>query len=142
MAYRPDRGGSPKPWKKNCRSGIVPAVTVGPTNILGVLARVYVDDIDARLPLYQELTTDSNPHRFEFGELRLAKVGSFLLIQGADTHIREHSATIAVQDIELVATAIRNAGGELLEGPDPGPNGPRLVASHPDGTIIEYIQLG
>lgn len=111
-------------------------------NVLAALARVYVDDLDAAIPLYQALTGLDEAHRFEFREMRLAKIGSFLLVQGADAEVRSHAATIAVRDIDMTAKTIRDADGELLDGPAPGPNGPRLVARHPDGSIIEYIQLG
>ena len=74
--------------------------------------------------------------------MHLAKVGSFLLVEGADDEVRSHAATVVVRDIDLTAQTIQGAGGELLDGPAPGPNGPRLVACHPDGGIIEYIQLG
>ena len=110
-------------------------------NITGVLARVYVDDIEAALPLYQALT-EAEPHRFGFGTVRLAMTGSFLLIQGADDEIRSRAATIIVRDIDLVAATILDAGGRLLDGPAPGPNGPRLIARHPDGAVVEYIQYG
>lgn len=109
-------------------------------NILGVLARIYVDDLDVALPLYQELSDGEDPHRFEFRHLRLAKVGSFLLIEGAENEVRSHSATIAVRDINAVAHSVEDAGGKLVDGPAVGPNGPRLIARHPDGNIIEYIQ--
>ncbi|AJT42843.1 VOC family protein [Psychromicrobium lacuslunae] len=110
------------------------------SNIVEVVARVYVEDLNAALPLYQQLSGGGDPHRFGFRDIQLAKIGSFLLIQGADEEVRSHTATIAVRDISLVEAAISEAGGALLEGPTPGPNGPRLIARHPDGNIIEYIQ--
>ncbi len=112
------------------------------SNVVAVLARVYVDDIEAAAPLYEALTQGERPHRFNFRDMHLAKIGSFLLVQGADEGVRSHSATVAVRNVGIVAEAISAASGELLEGPDVGPNGPRLVARHPDGTIVEYIQLG
>lgn len=111
------------------------------SNILGSSARIYVDDLDAALPLYQTLAGVEHPHRFTYRHLRLASIGPFLLIEGADDEIRAHAATIAVRDIAAVARAVDEAGGELLDGPAPGPNGPRLIARHPDGNAVEYIQL-
>ena len=32
------------------------------------------------------------------------------------------------------------AGGDVLEGPSPAPNGDRLIARHPDGSVFEYIE--
>lgn len=105
-----------------------------------VLARVYVDNIDDALPFYQELTGLGEQKRFTYRGMRLVKIGVFLLVQGADTKIRSHAATVDVTDVETVAQIIEHAGGKLLEGPAAGPNGPRLIAAHPDGTIVEYIQ--
>ncbi|MFT9008809.1 MAG: VOC family protein [Bifidobacterium sp.] len=110
-------------------------------NIISVLARVYVDDLDGELPLYEELTGDDSPLMFSHDGVRLAKVGAFLLLQGADAEVRAHVATVNVHDMGRVVEAVARAGGELLEGPDPGPNGPRLVARHPDGNVVEYVQL-
>ncbi|GAB3805304.1 hypothetical protein GCM10028798_26900 [Humibacter antri] len=111
-------------------------------NVLAALARVYVDDLDSAVPLYQAIVGLDESHRFEFRGMRLAKVGSFLLVEGADAEARSHVATIAVRDIDMTAQAIEDADGELLDGPAPGPNGLRLVARHPDGSVIEYVQLG
>lgn len=115
-------------------------MTTDRPNLLGALARVYVDDLDAALPLYQELT-DEEPHTFAFRSLRLAKIGLFLLIEGADEEVRSHAATIAVRDIDQVARTVESAGGTVVEGPASGPTGPRLIARHPDGSVLEYIQL-
>ncbi|MGC5166895.1 TetR family transcriptional regulator [Luteimicrobium sp. DT211] len=107
-----------------------------------VLARAYVDDLDAALPLYRELSGGAEPHRFGFRGVRLARVGLFLLVEGADEEIRSRIATVLVDDVDAVARVVASRGGELLDGPAPGPNGPRLVARHPDGNVVEYIQPG
>lgn len=112
-------------------------------NILSVLARVYVDDVEAALPLYDQLTDGAPPHRFDFRDLRLAVIGPFLLIEGADEEIRSHSVTLSVRDLDPVVEALLAAGGEALEGPADGPNGRRLIARQPNGgTVLEYIELG
>jgi hypothetical protein len=110
-------------------------------NVLSVLARVYVDDVDEALPLYQQLT-QTLPHRFEFRGLSLAAIPPFLLIAGAGDEVRSHAATVSVRDLQPVIDAIEAEGGTLVEGPDPGPNGRRLIARHPDGNVLEYIELG
>lgn len=110
-------------------------------NVIRVLARVYVDDLDGSLPLYERLTGDHAPHVFDYGPTRLAQVGDFLVIQSTDDQVRSHAATIAVRTMSPVVEAITQAGGQLLDGPAPGPNGARLVARHPDGNILEYIQV-
>lgn len=112
----------------------------GRQTVVEVLARIYVDDLDAALPLYVALSDGAEPRRFEFGDVRLAWVGSFLLLEGAGKDARGRAATVIVSDMNVAVRAITAAGGELLDGPAPGPNGPRLIARHPDGAVIEYIQ--
>jgi hypothetical protein len=116
------------------------AVTSAQPNILAVLARIYVDDLDPAVPLCRNLAGGEETHAFGFRDVRLAKVGPFLLIEGADEEVRSHASTIVVRDIDAVVRAVEEVGGELLDGPAPGPNGPRLIARHPDGSVIEYIQ--
>jgi predicted enzyme related to lactoylglutathione lyase len=111
------------------------------SNIVRVLARVYVDDLDDALPLYADLAGEPAVRRFSFDGMRLAGVGPFLLIEGAAEDVRDRAATLAVRDLDAVQAAIANAGGVLLSPPAAGPNGARLVARHPDGTVIEYIEV-
>lgn len=111
------------------------------SNIVTVLARAYVDDIDTALPLYRSLT-GAREHRFSFGPMRLARIGAFLLVQGATDDIRAHTATVAVRDMSAVVSAIEEHGGSVLEGPAVGPNGARAVIRHADSTVVEYIEVG
>jgi catechol 2,3-dioxygenase-like lactoylglutathione lyase family enzyme len=109
-----------------------------------VLARVYVDDLEAALPLYRRLAADAPVRRFGFRDVELAWVGPFLLLAGAPEDLapfRDRAATVIVDDVEAVAAEVTAAGGELLEGPAPAPNGARLIARHPDGTVFEYLRI-
>jgi hypothetical protein len=109
-------------------------------NITGVLARVFVPDLDAAIPLYQELSAAGEVHRFGFGDVELARVGPFLLLAGNTAAYRDRVATILVGALAPVITTIEAAGGQVIEGPAPGPNGDRLIARHPDGAVFEYIE--
>jgi predicted enzyme related to lactoylglutathione lyase len=113
---------------------------MGDGNIIDVLARIYVDDLDAALPLYERLTGEAS-HLFRYGAMRLARTGVFLLVEHATPEARAHSATVNVRDITQVVDAVTAAGGELMEGPAAGPNGERLIARHPDGNIVEYVEI-
>jgi hypothetical protein len=44
-------------------------------NILGVLARVFVDDVDGALPVYRAMVDDAEPQCFTCRDVRLARVG-------------------------------------------------------------------
>jgi hypothetical protein len=110
-------------------------------NISEVLARVFVPDIDAAIPLYEELA-QAQAEKFSFRDVELARVGPFLLLAGDATAYLNRTATITVRSLAPVLAALKTAGGEVIEGPAPAPNGPRLIARHPDGSVFEYIELG
>jgi predicted enzyme related to lactoylglutathione lyase len=110
-------------------------------NISKVLARVFVHDLDAAVPLYEELA-QAKAERFGFRDVRLARVGPFLLLAGNTAAYRDRTATIQVASLAPVLAALQAAGGEVVEGPAHGPNGARLIARHPDGAIFEYVETG
>jgi predicted enzyme related to lactoylglutathione lyase len=109
------------------------------SNIIGVIARVYVDDIDAALPLYQRLTGITDVNRFTFRDVELASVGPFLLLSGNTAGYQNRVATIEVAALAPVLESLAETGGEVLEGPAQVSNGSRLIARHPDGSVFEYI---
>ncbi|RSM46004.1 VOC family protein [Amycolatopsis balhimycina DSM 5908] len=111
-------------------------------NIAKVLARVVVDDLDKAIPLYQALSGAEEVQKFGHGPVKLASVGPFLLLraEGAEGYT-DRTATILVFDVAPVVRDIELAGGEIIEGPSAGPNGERLVARHPDGSVFEYIAV-
>ncbi|BDD82396.1 hypothetical protein TPB0596_21590 [Tsukamurella pulmonis] len=109
--------------------------------ITRVLTRVFVDDLDRALPLYEELARET-AHRFDFRDVRLARVGPFLLLAGDTDAYRDRTATVEVSDLTPVLRALADAGAEIVEGPSPAPNGDRLIARHPDGAVFEYIEAG
>ena len=73
--------------------------------------------------------------------MELARVGPFLLLAGDTAAYRNRTATIQVADLAPVLAALESAGGEIVEGPAPAPNGARLIARHPDGAVFEYIEV-
>ena len=110
------------------------------SNVRGVLARVFVSDLDAAMPLYQELAGTTEVRRFGFRGVELAQVGPFLLLAGDTAAYRDRTATLLVESLTPVLAALQAAGAEVVEGPSPAPNGARLIARHPDGAVFEYIE--
>lgn len=110
-------------------------------NISKVLARVFVADLDAAIPLYGELA-QARAEKFSFRDLELARVEPFLLLAGDTAAYCDRTATIQVASLAPVLAALESAGGEIIEGPAPAPNGARLIARHPDGAVFEYIETG
>jgi predicted enzyme related to lactoylglutathione lyase len=75
--------------------------------------------------------------------VELARVGPFLLLAGNTAAYHDRTATIQVASLAPVLAALQAAGGEVVEGLAPAPNGARrLIARHPDGAVFEYIETG
>jgi Na+/melibiose symporter-like transporter len=122
-------------------SGSGGAVVASMPNISKVLARVFVPDLDAAVPLYEELA-QARAEKFGFRDVELARIGPFLLLAGNTAAYRDRTATIQVASLAPVLAALESAGGEVVEGPAPAPKGARLIARHPDGAVFEYIETG
>jgi predicted enzyme related to lactoylglutathione lyase len=107
-----------------------------------VLARVFVDDIDGALPLYEQLSGTNDVKRFRFRDVELAWVGHFLLLSGPADSLTGYQrvATLIVNDVVAAATAVGSNGGSILDGPAEAPNGPRMIARHGDGAVFEYVE--
>jgi hypothetical protein len=52
------------------------------SNILTIFANVEVSDLEAAIPLYQELANGADVRRFTYHELEVGAVGPFLLLCG------------------------------------------------------------
>lgn len=87
-------------------------------NISKMLARVFVSDLDAAIPLYEELA-QARAERFGFRDVELARVGPFLLLAGNTAAYRDWTATIQVASLVPVLAALKSAGGEIVEGRTP-----------------------
>jgi hypothetical protein len=70
-------------------------------NITRVLARVFVADLDAAIPLYEELA-QARAEKFGFRDVELARVGPFLLLAGNTAAYRDRTATIQVTSLTRV----------------------------------------
>ncbi|WP_141923851.1 VOC family protein [Haloactinospora alba] len=111
-----------------------------------VLVRVFVDagDLEETVRYYERLQETTADMRFPFPEmgLRLAAVGSFLVIAGSARDLRPFrttSATLLVADIRPYYERLVAEGAEILFGPREVPTGRAFNARHPDGTVLEYV---
>ncbi|MET7285390.1 VOC family protein [Streptomyces sp. NPDC005573] len=109
--------------------------------ILGATLRICVDDLDTAVPFYESLA-GGTALRFERGGVRVAAVGSFLLMSGPEAELevlRKVTATIAVKDVTEAHRLLTDLGAHVIAGPVPTPAGRNLIAMHPDGSIFEYV---
>lgn len=94
------------------------------SNLNGVLARVAVPDLDSAIPFYQALAGVTDLRRFSFRDVELAWVGPFLLLSGNTAPYLDRVATILVNDLAPVISAVGDAGGQILDGPSAAPTAP------------------
>jgi hypothetical protein len=85
------------------------------SNISKVLARVFVSDLDAAVPLYEKLAR-TRAEKFGFRDVELARVGPFLLLAGDTAAYRDRTATIQVASLAPVLAALESAGGKVMAG--------------------------
>ncbi|AJF65997.1 VOC family protein [Streptomyces vietnamensis] len=112
------------------------------SNIVKVIARVTVPELATAVPFYQELGGAEDASTFQYAGVHLASVSPFLLLSGDKAaEFSDRRATLVVRSLNPVTTALHRAGGRILDGPAPGPNGHRMIARHPDGSVFEYIEL-
>ena len=109
-------------------------------NIRAIIANVPVDDLEAAIPFYQELAGVPSVKRFSYEALQLASIGPFLVYSGDWGDNPKQIATIIVESVAAVVATLEGAGGSLLAGPHDVPNGKRILARHPDGSIFEYLE--
>jgi predicted enzyme related to lactoylglutathione lyase len=105
-----------------------------------MIANVEVESLEDAIPLYRELAGDVDVRRFPYRELELALVGPFLLYAGPLEKYVSQTATVIVDSLDSVLDTLDKAGAEILEAPNDVPNGTRIVARHPDGSVFEYMQ--
>ena len=111
------------------------------SNIRAMIADVEVESLEAAIPFYRELAGDVEVRRFPYRDLELALVGPFLLYSGPLEKYVSQTATVIVDSLDPVLEALSQAGAEVLEAPSRVPNGTRIVARHPDGSVFEYMQV-
>jgi predicted enzyme related to lactoylglutathione lyase len=110
------------------------------SNIRAMIADVEVENLEAAIPFYRELAGDVEVRRFPYRDPKLALVGPFLLYSGPLEKYVSQTATVIVDSLDPVLKALNGSGAEVLEVPSEVPNGTRIVARHPDGSVFEYLQ--
>ncbi|MFF9321473.1 VOC family protein [Streptomyces sp. NPDC014735] len=96
-----------------------------------------------RLRRAPELLGTGPDLRFAFKDTELAAIGDFLVIAGPPAERARYthaSATVIVDDLDEVTTALLGAGAAITTPESTGPTGRFLYARHPGGPEIEYVE--
>lgn len=117
-------------------------------NILSVSARVYLapEHMETGISFYERLLKQSCRIRFVFAKagIEVAAVGSLLLVAGPEAALeplRAIAMTIGVTSLDECRDVLLSEGAVISDGPQEVPTGLNMHARHPDGTLVEYVQL-
>ena len=116
--------------------------TLPTTAVLKTYARVFVDDLDASLPLFERVVGRAADLRFPFEDAELAAVGDLLLIAAPPegrARYRDVLGPLVVEDVDLVRRVLLGLGA-TTEGRFESATGFGYHLRHPDGVVVEYVQ--
>lgn len=113
--------------------------------VIDTLTRVFVHDIDVAVHFYEEVLGKSCGMRFSYAEagLKLAQVGSILIIAGSDEALApllETRMTFLVDSVEEWRSELLGKGAHMVRDAGHVPTGYNMTLRHPDGMVVEYVQ--
>lgn len=116
--------------------------------IKAVYTRVFVseDRLAETIKFYEGLFDEPVRLRFTHAKagLELALAGQVLIIAGPAERLapfRATAATFVVDSVDDYRAVLEKAGADILEPPAATPTGRNMRARHPDGVLIEYVEL-
>ncbi|SUQ58456.1 Glyoxalase-like domain [Raoultella terrigena] len=115
--------------------------------VLNILIRRYimVARFEETVSFYESLIAQKARLRFDYPEydLKLAQVGSVLLIGGTEKSLapfRATHATFLVNDIDAWEKHLPSTGATIINPLKAVPTGWNMLVQHPDGMIAEYVE--
>lgn len=115
--------------------------------VLNILVRrcLPLDRFDAAVSFHEVLIGQKARLRFDYPayQLKLAQVASILFIAGTEQSLApfvDTHATFMVDDLQAYANHLPAVGAEILRPPKIVPTGWNMLARHPDGSLIEYVE--
>lgn len=95
--------------------------------------------------MYEQLLGRACGQRVSYPEagLRLASVGNVLLIAGSDTTLepfRATAMTLLVASLDDCLAQFGALGIDVVKPPTAVPTGRNILARHPDGALVEYVE--
>jgi predicted enzyme related to lactoylglutathione lyase len=113
-----------------------------------VLTRIFIppSEFDESIRFYENLFGCKRDTRFHYSEkgLELASVDTCLLISGSADNLRpfeETRVTYLVDSLDEFRAFLVEQGASILEEPKTVPTGKNMRARHPDGLVVEYVEL-
>lgn len=108
------------------------------------LTRIYLapETMDTTLDFYENVFGERR-FRIQYEGLDLASVGPFFLCAGTEEALkpyRDMNTIVIVDSLADLKEKLHDGGAEILSEPKKLPTGINLVAKHPDGSIVEYVE--
>ncbi|WP_035277727.1 VOC family protein [Actinokineospora spheciospongiae] len=110
--------------------------------VLKTYARVFVDDLDTSLPVFEHVVGRPADLRFPFEDAELAAVGDVLLIAAPAADLpryRESHGPLVVEDVETARRVLLDLGATTVSRFESA-TGFGYHLRHPDGVVVEYVQ--
>lgn len=103
-------------------------------------------DLENSIQFYEKLFGQKCGIRFNYPEkgLELATVASCLLISGSADHLKpflETRVTYLVDSLDDFKEFLLGQGATILEEPKSIPTGMNMRVKHPDGLVVEYVEI-
>ncbi len=115
--------------------------------ILNILTRrcIMIDTFEETVSFYESVIGQKARLRFDYPQydLKLAQVGSVLLIGGSEQSLapfRATHATFLVSDIAAWEQTLPLMGATIINPVKTVPTGWNMLVRHPDGMIVEYVE--
>jgi len=114
--------------------------------ILKTYSRIYPDKLEESIALYTKLTNQKIAQRFTIPEtgVEIAYIGDFILVYGQGDlmkQFRKVHASCIVQEIEEIKLYLLENHSTIITDIQNIPTGKKMIARHPDGIFIEYLEL-
>ena len=110
--------------------------------ILKTYARLWVDDLESAIPLYEAIVGEPAHVRLKFEQAELGGVGDFLLIGGPREATDAYRGTIGpvvVDDLDAAEEELTALGAARIGDRLVAPTGRLMYARHPDGVQVEFL---
>lgn len=111
--------------------------------ILKTCMRVFTNDVDESLKVFEPLHGHGPYMRVKMGEWDIAGIGDVLIVGGTDealAPIRDSIGPFVVNDLEATRRMLEETGAVITKDIIDGPTGQLMYARHLDGTHVEYVQ--
>ena len=114
--------------------------------ILKTYSRVYTSDINKTITFYQNLTGQKVFQHFQLPKMNVevAYIGDFIIISGEGeimNHFRKVHSSCIVEGIEKIKSYLMEQKSTVFLDLQNIPTGRNMIIQHPDGIVIEYLEL-